>query len=115
MGIRLYIDENVPRQITTGLRLRKVDVLTVQEDKRSGIADPRVLERAAELQRVLFSMDDDLLAIAHQHQIEGKTFFGVIYAHQQNITIGGCIRDLELIVRVCDLQDLVNQVLFLPL
>lgn len=65
MSIRLYMDENVPRQITTGLRLRGIDVLTVQEDDRAGLPDPQVLDRATELQRVLFSRDDDLLAIAH--------------------------------------------------
>lgn len=36
MAIALYMDENVPRQILLGLRLRGVDVLSVQEDKRSG-------------------------------------------------------------------------------
>ena len=36
MSIAFYIDENVHRAITTGLRMRDVDVLTVQEDGRSG-------------------------------------------------------------------------------
>ena len=39
MSIALYIDENVARQITIGLRLRGVDVLTVQEDGRTGYPD----------------------------------------------------------------------------
>ncbi|MEO0708026.1 MAG: DUF5615 family PIN-like protein [Cyanobacteria bacterium J06649_5] len=52
MSVALYMDENVPRQITVGLRLRDVDVLTVQEDDRAGIPDSQVLERATELQRV---------------------------------------------------------------
>jgi hypothetical protein len=33
------MDEHVPRSITTGLRLRNVDVLTVQEDGRTGFPD----------------------------------------------------------------------------
>jgi hypothetical protein len=37
------MDENVHGAITTGLRLRGVDVLTVQEDSHSGIADPIIL------------------------------------------------------------------------
>jgi Domain of unknown function (DUF5615) len=52
MTIKLYMDEQVPRQITLGLRLRNIDVLTVQEDDRTGLDDPNVLARAAELQRV---------------------------------------------------------------
>jgi hypothetical protein len=43
------MDEQVPRQITLGLRLRNIDVLTVQEDDRAGLDDPNVLARAIEL------------------------------------------------------------------
>jgi hypothetical protein len=45
-----------------------VDVLTCQEDGITTWADDRLLERATQLGRVLFSQDDDLLAIAHQWQ-----------------------------------------------
>lgn len=109
------MDENVPRQITVGLRLRSVDVLSVQEDDRTGLPDPQVLERATELNRVLFSRDNDLLVIAHQQQRDGKPFSGVIYSHPQNSSIGNCIRDLELIVSVCTLEDCNGQVQYIPL
>lgn len=88
MTVALYMDENVPRQITTGLRLRKVDVLTVQEDGKAGLPDPLVLLRATELQRVLFTGDDDFLVIAAQYQQENRRFTGVIYAAQQAASIG---------------------------
>lgn len=93
MSIALYMDENVPRQITVGLRLRDVDVLTVQEDDRAGIPDSQVLERATELQRVLFSRDDDLLTLARQWQKEGIAFPDVVYSHPQGIGIGKLVRD----------------------
>ena len=99
MTIALYLDENVPRQITLGLRLRGIDGLTVQEDQRSGLADPFVLERATELQRVLFTRDDDFLGIASEYQQEGKPFSGIIYAAQQLVSIGECVRTLELIAK----------------
>lgn len=115
MNLKIYMDENVSRQITVGLRLRGIDVLTVQEDDRSGISDPQVLERAHGLRRVLFSRDDDLLVLAHECQQNGICFSGVIYSHPQGSSIGDCIRDLELIVTVCSLEDCVNQVQYLPL
>lgn len=115
MSVALYMDENVPRQITVGLRLRDIDVLTVQEDGRAGIADPEVLARATELQRVLFSRDDDLLALAHHRQKEGIAFSGVVYAHPQSINIGDCVKDLELIAKASTLEDTLNQVQYLPL
>jgi hypothetical protein len=49
MSLALYMDENVHRAITNGLRLRGVDVLTVQEDKLIGFPDPKILDRSTEL------------------------------------------------------------------
>lgn len=109
------MDENVPRAITLGLRQSGVDVLTVQEDGRASTPDSQVLDRASELDRVLFSQDDDLLIEAHRRQVEDVPFVGVVYAHQLNITIGSCVRDLELIARVAELAELKNRVEFLPL
>lgn len=64
MAIALYMDQHVPRAITVGLRLRGVDVLTAYEDGASELDDLELLDRAAELGRVLFTQDDDLLAEA---------------------------------------------------
>jgi predicted nuclease of predicted toxin-antitoxin system len=115
MSLALYMDENVHGAITNGLRQRNVDVLTVQEDNRSGIADSEVLNRATELQRLLFSQDDDLLAEAHARQLQGIPFPGVVFAQQSRVSIGRCIQDLELIVTLGDLKEFESQVQFLPL
>jgi hypothetical protein len=115
MTVKLYMDEQVPRQITLGLRLRNIDVLTVQEDDRSGLDDPNVIARATELQRVLFTRDDDFLTIASDYLASGTEFIGIIYAHQKLASIGDCVRDLELIANASDLPDFLNHVEYLPL
>lgn len=115
MTIALYMDEHVHRAITVGLRLRGIDVLTVQEDDHRNTPDPQVLDRAAELGRVLFSQDDDLLAEATRRQRLGVSFAGVIYAHQLHTTIGICVRDLELIAQASEPHELENRVQYLPL
>lgn len=61
MSLALYLDENVHGSVTTQLRRRGVDVLTVVEDGREGVSDPEVMDRATELGRLLFTQDDDLL------------------------------------------------------
>lgn len=109
------MDEHVPRAITTGLRLRGVDVLTTQDDGRRNAPDSVLLDRASDLRRVLFSQDEDLLAESTRRQREGIPFAGVIYGHQLGITIGNCIRDLELIAKAARLEDLANRVEYLPL
>ncbi|MGB3404011.1 MAG: DUF5615 family PIN-like protein [Microcoleaceae cyanobacterium] len=115
MSLALYIDEHVHRAITNGLRLRGVDVLTVQEDGRAGICDPLILDRATELERILFTQDDDFLVEANRRQQESIYFPGVIYAHQMWASIGDCIQDLELITQVGEVKDLANSICYLPL
>lgn len=115
MSIALYMDEHVRRGISNGLKLRGVDVLTIQQDDRIGTPDPLVLTRATELCRVIFTQDEDFLALAKQCQQEGVNFSGVIYAHQQKVTIGDCVQDLEIIAKASEPQDLANRVQYLPL
>jgi hypothetical protein len=115
MSVALYMDVHVRKAVTNGLRLRGVDVITAQEDGTAIWPDDRLLDRAGELGRVLFSQDDDLLAEAELRQRENRPFAGVIYAHQLSITIGQCVRDLELIAKAAEPEDLGNRVEFLPL
>ena len=77
--------------------------------------DPAILDRAGELERVLFTQDDDLLAEATRRQREGIPFHGVIYAHQLRVSIGTCVHDLEIIAKAGEPEDLRNGVQFLPL
>jgi predicted nuclease of predicted toxin-antitoxin system len=109
------MDENVHRAITNGLRLRGVDVVTAQDDGFGRTPDPEVLDRATELGRPLFSQDDDLLAEAHLRQTSGTPFSGVIYAHQLHVSIGDCVRDLELVAKTAEADELAGTVIFLPL
>lgn len=59
--IRLYMDVHVRREVTVGLRIRGVDVLTAQEDDAATLSDAELLTRATERGRVLFSQDTDFL------------------------------------------------------
>ena len=109
------MDVHVPASITRGLLLRGVDVLTAQLDGTTRLNDPELLDRATELGRVLFSQDEDLLAEATLRQRIGKTFAGLIYAHQLGITIGLAIQDLQILAGAGGREDFANRVEYLPL
>jgi hypothetical protein len=64
---------------------------------------------------VLFTRDADLLAEATKRQREGRSFAGLVYAHQLHVTVGQCVRDLELIALSADPADLSSRVEYLPL
>ena len=115
MPLGFYMDVHVPRAVTNGLRRRGVDVITAQEDGDAAtFDDPHLLDRATELNRPLYTQDDDLLAEAHKRQTEGVSFAGVIYSHQLQSPIGKCVDALELIAKACDIDELMNRIEFIP-
>jgi len=79
------------------------------------VVDELLLDRAAELGRLLITNDTDLLRIGHERQSTSKFFAGVAYAPQQGPPVGKLIENLELIVRALSREEIVNQVFYLPL
>jgi hypothetical protein len=115
VSIGLYTDVHVPAAVTRGLLLRNVDVLTAQLDGATQLEDSDLLDRVRQLNRVLVSQDEDMLAEAARRQRDGVPFTGLIYAHQLAITIGRFIDDLELLASVGEPEDFDRRVEFLPL
>ena len=63
----------------------------------------------------VFTQDEDFLAEAARRQRAGEPFAGVVYAEQLGVPIGRCIDDLELLAKVYDPPDMMNQVVYLPI
>lgn len=115
MTLGFYMDVHVPSAVVTGLRRRGVEVVTSQEDGTREFDDEALLARATELNRILFTQDDDLLQIAAAWQQSGREFPGIVFAHQLGPGIGVVIEDLELLARCADPDELRNRVWYLPL
>ncbi|MGQ0635132.1 MAG: DUF5615 family PIN-like protein [Planctomycetaceae bacterium] len=115
MSLRLYMDVHVQLSISAGLATRGFDVLRAQDDDAEELDDSALLDRSTTLNRVLFSQDEDLLREAAARQRSGIAFAGLIYAHQQRITIGQAIRDLQILAGVLEPGDMLNRVEYLPL
>ncbi|MBI2479425.1 MAG: DUF5615 family PIN-like protein [Planctomycetia bacterium] len=115
MAHAFYMDVHVPSAITAGLRRRGIDVLTSQEDGTRLSEDEALLARATALERVLFTQDEDFLAIAAEWQRQGQAFAGVAYCHQLGLGVGEIIEDLALVATCGDDDEVRNCVIFLPL
>lgn len=117
MSVNFYMDHNVHGAVTTGLRRRGVDVLTVQEDGYDREPDPDVLDRAGALGRVVVTYDRDFTAEATDRQRAGRWFVGVLKARQDDVRSrpGRYIDDLELIARLGEPAEYANLVTYLPL
>jgi len=109
------MDVDVPRAVTTALRLRGIDTLTAQEDGAAELDDSRLLQRATELGRVLVSQDEDLLREGTRLQEQAGAFSGIVYAHQFRTTIGQMVEDLELIARAMSQEEWQGRIEYLPI
>jgi len=55
------------------------------------------------------------LRIASERQRAEIKFAGIIFGSQNEMTVSGCIRDLELIAKVYEPEELADRVEYLPL
>jgi hypothetical protein len=115
VSLPFYFDENVQGSIAEGLRRRGIDVLCAQDDGFDQTPDALVLDRAGDLGRIIFTRDDDFLREATHRLSKGLSFATVIYAHQQRVSIGQCIEDLELFAIASNSEEAHNSVYYLPL
>lgn len=114
MTLAFYFDEHIPWAVAHGVRSAGFDVLRVQDDNLEGQDDEPLLQRATELGRVLFTQDDDFLAISAGWLQAGRTFAGVVYVHQNRLSYRERIDDLIQLAREYTVGELVNQVVYLP-
>ena len=115
MSVPLYTDEHIPAGIVAALIARGIDVITAQQDDRTGVSDTDLLDRATELGRVLVTNDEDFLVETARRQRLGIHFAGVAYAPLIRMTVSQCVASLELISVVADPADQVNRLEYLPL
>ena len=104
----------MPRAIAEQLHRRGVDVMTAIEDDAARLPDEELLDRAAELNRVLFTQDIRFKTLAESWQHDGRPFAGLAFGHQLGGTIGQYVRDLELIAKASDPDYWINHVEYLP-
>lgn len=74
-----------------------------------------MLDRSGKLGRLLYSEDTDLIVEAAQRQELGVPFMGIVYGHSANVSIGTCVKDLELIMTCSELEEYANSLVRLPL
>lgn len=112
-SLKIYTDENVNPAIVNGLRRRGVKAWSTVEAGNSGLSDEDQLVYAAKEHAVLFTHDMDLISIANKWIKAGKEHWGVIYVHQESLSIGQCIYRLKDYVDILEAEDMKNLVEFL--
>lgn len=78
MSLSLYIDQHVKDAVPRGLQRRGVDVLMAREDGYDRAPDDQLLQRATDLDRIVFTQDEDFLALGPQWNAVGRHFAGIV-------------------------------------
>src|SRR5262245_16523887 len=107
--IRFHLDEHVPLAVAEGLRRRGIDVTTAADAGLLGAEDVEHLAFALSQGRVVFTSDEDYLALNDQ----GVEHAGIAYCHQQRRSIGDIIRALQLIWDILEPEDIKQRVEFI--
>jgi len=90
------------------LKRRGVEAFSAKEIDKLGLTDEEQIEVATKKQAVLFTHDVDFVRIAIHKQHPG-----IIYVHQQKLTIGECIRRLKAIAETKSPEEMRNRIVFL--
>src|SRR5436309_4797375 len=91
--LRFHLDEHIAGAIAEGLRRRGIDVTTASDAGLLGEEDTAHLAFAFSQSRIVFTNDEDYLALHEQ----GTPHLGIVYCHQQKHSVGDTIRGLVLL------------------
>jgi len=90
------------------LKRRGVEAFSAKDIGKLGLTDEEQIKVATKKQAVIFTHDVDFLRIAIRKQHPG-----IIYVHQQKLTIGECIRRLKAIAETKSPEEMRNRIIFL--
>ena len=108
--MKIYADENIERSIIEGLRRRKIEVISALELGYLSKPDDFHIKKASEIKAVILTHDVDFLKIASSPNINHS---GIIFSHPKDVSIGQCIRGVELIAKILTDKDMENHIEFL--
>lgn len=115
MSVAFYGDEHVSDALATALAARGVDMLLAVNDGMSSATDEDILDHATNLGRVVFTNDRDFLKIAALRIQTGEYFAGIVYCHQERLSLGETVDELEYLGQVAEPSEMINAVKYIPL
>jgi len=106
VSLRLLLDEDISGRVAEGLRIKRVDALSVHELNRTGMTDEHQLAFATAQARVLVTYNRaDFQILDAQWRMKGLTHTGILWGSERSIprrAFGELIRALEFVAREHD-------------
>jgi hypothetical protein len=115
--IKFVTDEDFNNRILRGLLYRQpsLDIVRIQDTPLAKADDPAILEWAFQERRILLTHDISTMTLHAYDRIHaGKSVAGLIEV-PQSLPIGQAIEDILTIAVCSSVEELENQIQFLPL
>jgi uncharacterized protein with PIN domain len=109
MSLPLLCDEHIPSSVIKGLRRRGVDVVSIQDLDLFSEEDEKIIDKAHEQERIIYTRDDDFLKIHSR----GYSHRGIIYHHPLSYSIGEAIQKLEIFCQIVSCEEMKGKIKFL--
>ena len=110
--IRLYLDEDVHKQVAMALRLRGYDVVSVHELEKWNLSDEAQLAFACENERAIFTFNRGDFAKLHEKWLySGRNHDGIITSKQ--LTLSETIQKLNKLLFTKKVAEVKNQLIWL--
>lgn len=109
------MDVHVDGRVTRALVDRGIDVQRAQDDGTAAFDDAELLDRAAGLARVIVTYDDDFVSEAVSRLRAGEGFAGLVFVRPAGMGIGDMIEQLQIIAECMTIQEIANQIVYVPL
>jgi predicted nuclease of predicted toxin-antitoxin system len=90
------------------LKRRGVEAFSAKDTGKLGLTDEQQIEVATANRAIIFTHDVDFLRMASQREHPG-----IIYVHQQKLSVGECIKRIKAIVETRSSEGMRNQIVFL--
>jgi predicted nuclease of predicted toxin-antitoxin system len=85
-----------------------VEAFSAKDIGKLGLTDEQQIEVATRKQAIIFTHDVDFLRLASHKQHPG-----IIYVHQQKLSVGECIKRLKTIAETKSPEEIRNRIIFL--
>jgi len=85
-----------------------VEAFSAKDMGKLGLTDEEQIEVATRNRAVIFTHDVDFLRVATE-----KEHPGIIYVHQQKLSVGECIKRLKAVVETRSPEEMRNKITFL--
>lgn len=116
MRVRFQADADLDGRIIRGMRRNspEIDIRSATDAGLDGLADPEVLQIAADAGRILVSQDRRTMPLHFAHYIAAAPSPGVVLLREA-IPIAGAIEELVLIASASEAEEWIGRIVWNPL